>query len=370
MKKNIAIIASVLHPIRQRHLINWYQELAKEPLLTKLFVGSKKKNIPFATNYKVNTKKEKLIYVIYNILKLNKTPKALIKLLPLVAYKPKVIHLLTSNTFSNIEPLLAQEKIKLIVSFRGYDINVFPHASQKNKQQTQAIFNKADVLHFVSEDLKNKAIKLHADATKCVVINRSIDIQNMNGFIKQKPENKKPIILTVGRMVWEKGYVYALETMFVLKQKGIAFEYHIAGDGVDKAMLEFHVKRLELEEVVVFKGELSHNAVKQTMVNADIYFQPSIIEGIPNSIFEAAYFKLPIVASQVGGIPEVITHELTGLLSPSCQPVSFAKNLLTLLENKALRTKMGANAQQHIIDNFTRKKEIEKWLDVYRKLMH
>lgn len=365
MNKNIAIIASFIHPIRQKHLLDWYTDLSKETVNTKLFLGSKISEISFAENYKINTKKEQLKYIISNFVRFRKISGHFKKIQPLLRFKPEVIHLLTSNAFGNIESIVERGHIKLVVSFRGYDINVFPNQSEENKILTQRIFQKADVLHFISEDLKKTAIKLNADPKKCVVINRSIKIYKNENLNKSTIRNKKLIILSVGRLVWEKGYLFALETISILKNKGYDFEYHIAGSGNDYGMLNFHVNRLNIADIVKFKGELSRKEVKNVLLNSDVYFQPSLTEALSLAIIEASYYKLPIVSSNTGGIPEVVEHEVTGFLSTPCQPEGYAENIIKLFENEELRIQMGNNAHSRIIKNFSREREIEKWRELY-----
>lgn len=367
MKKNIAIIASYIHPIRQKHLLDWYADFSIEDINAKLFLGSKSLEIPFAENYKINSKNEKLIYTISNLLTLKKTPNQLKKLQPLIKFRPEIIHLLTSNAFGHIEPILENGTIKLIVSFRGYDINVFPYESHENKMLTQHIFQRADVLHFISEDLKKAAIKLKADPKKCVVINRSIKIDKSENLNKSTLRNKKLIILSIGRLVWEKGYLYALETISILKNKGYDFEYHIAGSGNDYGMLNYHVNRLNIADIVKFKGELSRKEIKKALLNSNVYFQPSLSEALSLAIIEASYYKLPIISSNTGGIPEVVEHGVTGLLSKVCQPESYAENIIKLFESEELRIQMGNNAHNRIIENFSRENEIEKWRELYYK---
>jgi colanic acid/amylovoran biosynthesis glycosyltransferase len=368
MKKNIAIIASYIHPIRQKHLLDWYADLFKESVNTKLFLGSKSPEIPYADNYKINSKSEKIIYAISNLLTLKKTPSQLKKKLqPLIRFKPEIIHLLTSNAFGHIEPILESGSIKLIVSFRGYDINVFPYESRENKMLTQRIFQKADVLHFISEDLRRTAIKLKADPKKCIVINRSIKIDKNENLNKTAMRNKKLIILSVGRLVWEKGYLYALETISILKNKGYDFEYHIAGSGNDYGMLNYHVNRLNIADIVIFKGELSRKEIKKALLNSDVYFQPSLSEALSLALIEASYYKLPIISSDTGGIPEVVKHGVTGLLSNVCRSENYAENIIKLFESEDLRIQMGNNAHDRIMKNFSRVKEIEKWRELYYK---
>lgn len=369
MNTRIAFIASSINPVRQRHLLDWYHDIKKQLPESQLFLGSRESGVPYALNYKINSKLEKIKYAFLNSLRFKSTPKELKKIRPLLEYDPEIIHLLTSNAFENIEPYLRNRHIKLIVSFRGFDINVFPFRSDDNKLLTQRIFQKADKLHFVSESLKDTAISLGADAQKCIVIRRSIRIQ-MDEEVKPRERiGQKTIILSVGRLVWEKGYFYALEAMAILKEQGYGFEYRIIGDGVDRNMLSFHIKRLDLQNQVKLFGQGTREDVKNQMQEADIYFQPSVIEGIPNTIYEAMYYGLPIISTHTGGIPEVLENDDTAYLYPICSPDKYAESLIKLLENSEKRREMGDKARKKILSEFSRVIEIDKWKEIYMELL-
>lgn len=370
MTTKIAVVASFIHPIRQKHLLDWYEDLLdeEEEMRFQLFLGSKNKEIPSAINYKVNSKQEKLKYTILSLFKSNTKIAGLKKIQPLVNFSPRIIHLLTSNAFANIEPILEDNNIKLIVSFRGFDINVYPFQSHENREFTQRIFEKADVLHFISEDLKKSAIQMNADPEKCIVIRRSIRTTEKERSKFSKPVKNRLVVLTVGRLVWEKGYLYALETMAILKKRGYDFEYQIAGKGVDYNMLNFHVKRLNINDRVRFLGELTPEEVKDKLVKADIYFQPSLTEALSLALIEASFYGLPIVSTNIGGIPEVVVDQVSGFLSSTCDSNAFSNNIIKLLEDKNLRTRMGSAANKHIVNKFSREIEIQKWKEIYASL--
>lgn len=367
MTKRIAVIASSIHPIRQKHLLEWYEDLLNADLTTQLFLGSKDDNIPYAINYKINSKLEKLKYLGLNLFKF-KLFRDFKRIQPLVNYKPAIIHLLTSNAFVNIEPILESKSLKLIVSFRGYDLNVFPRQSEKNLQLTQRIFEKADVLHFISEDLKKTALQMNANPEKCLVINRSIRTTTQVDLKKHRTSNKRSIILSVGRLVWEKGYLYALETVAILKNRGIDFQYQIVGSGVDFNMLIFHSERLNITSHVNFLGELAPEDIKKKLIEADIYFQPSLTEALSLAIIEASYYGLPVVSSNIGGIPEVVEDAVSGFLSDFANPEEYANNITKLMMDQGLRIMMGNAGHKRIKENFSRGEEIEKWKKVYNSL--
>lgn len=360
MIRKIAIVASSIHPVRQAHLLNWYSDLVKQEVSAKLFIGGKNAAIPHAMNYKINSKLEKFRYLLKGFVA--------DKNQPLIDYQPQIIHLLTSNAYANIESILNDKSIKLIVSFRGFDINVLPKQSDETMQLTQRIFERADVLHFISEDLKRTAIKMNADPYKCIVIHRSIRLNTQVDFKLSRPKRNKITIVSVARLVWEKGYLYAMEAMAILKNKGCDFEYHIVGTGIDYNMLVFHRDRLNIKDQVKFLGELDSADVKQKLIEADIYLQPSLTEALSLAIIEASLAGLPIVSTEVGGIPEVVENNVSGFLTEACNSENLAKSLLKLINDKELRKTMGEKGIDIITKKFSRDIEIKKWLELYKTM--
>lgn len=362
MNHKIAIVASSIHPIKQRHLIDWYYDVKSTGLNCQLFIGSKDKDLPEAINFKLNSKKEKIKYFFKG-----KKPK---KIQPLLDYKPDVIHLLTSNAFSHISSFLLDKKIKLIVSFRGYDINVFPGLSDDNLKKTKEIFDRADVLHFNSESLMTRAINLGADRKKCIVIYRSVRIDQKIDSIKKRQyvKNATIRILSVGRLVWEKGYVYGLESLSILKNNGAEFQYFIAGDGIDENLIRYHIQRLNLNENVCLLGLVPKKKIQELMSQSDIFFQSSLIESLPNSVIEASLAGLPIVSSNAGGVSEVVKNNESGFISEICKPEAYADSLEKLILDKELRLKMGKRGKEIAFEKFNRVNEVNHWIELYKKI--
>lgn len=359
MSKRIAIIASSIDPIKQGHLLEWYDDLILKKIECKLFIGSKTQAVPYAENYKLNSRMEKIKYLFKGkIAKKNQ---------PLIDYNPEIIHLLTSNTFQSIRSSL-KKNTKLVVSFRGYDINVFPTLSDENLKITQEVFERADTLHFISKGLRDNAVLLGADPSKSIVIKRSLNFTKLMKTSSNDVIDDKIVILSVCRLVWEKGLLYALEAIAKLVKLNYNIQYIIIGDGIDKNALLYHVKRLKLEDTVVFLGYLSKKESFAYYEKASIYLQPSLQEALSNSIMEASFFGLPVVATNTGGIPEVVEHGRTGLLAPIANSDKLFEYLIRLIEDKELRLEYGRNANIKMKEEFNRNKEINEWLEIYNTL--
>jgi len=98
----------------------------------------------------------------------------------------------------------------------------------------------------------------------------------------------------------------------------------------------------------------------------DIFVLPSVKEGLPYTILEAGLAGLPVVASNTGGIPDIIQHEETGMLVQPKNDKELTKALLYLLKNKKKRYQLGIQLQQTIKNNFTKNKMVEETLRLYR----
>lgn len=369
MTKKIAAIASSIHLIKQRHLIEWYEAVQFKFDKVVLFVGSASSAPPRARVYRLESRLAKLRYFVRHFAKLSGVRRELLRFSPLLDYDPDLVHLLTAQTYARIKPVLGNLKVRLVVSFRGFDLNVFPYQSESNLTLIREIFQRADCLHFISDDLRRKAVFLGADVNKTVVIRRSFDVDVRSELVlDERVHSDTSLIVTVGRLVWEKGYIYALKALSLLKARGYRFSYAIVGEGIDRDMLVHHIKRFGLEDEVRLLGELDRDSVFKLLSKASIYLQPSISEGLCNAVMEASFYKVPVVAFATGGIPEVVLDGETGLLCETYDYVELAGTIQRMLDSPELRMKFGNAGRGHILENFSRKNEVEQWLDLYSQV--
>jgi len=143
-----------------------------------------------------------------------------------------------------------------------------------------------------------------------------------------------PLLLMVSRLSHEKGHVDLLEALAILKRNGIRCHAVIVGEGYERGAIERARKRLDLRDDVTLTGHKSD--VRPYFAMASLYLMPSHSEGSPNSLLEAMAAGVPCVASNAGGIPEIMTNERTGLLVPLRNPEALAKAIGRLLADPAL----------------------------------
>lgn len=142
----------------------------------------------------------------------------------------------------------------------------------------------------------------------------------------------------------------------------------LAGDGSERAQLEKLASELKLgHDAVTFLG--FRQDVPEFLSALDAYVLPSRDEGLGTAILEALAVGLPVVATRVGGIPESVLHERTGLLVPPDQPDALAAAMRRIMDEPALRESLPAGAREHIRANFTEEVLVEKTLGFYARMV-
>ncbi len=166
-----------------------------------------------------------------------------------------------------------------------------------------------------------------------------------------------PLLLCVGRFSKEKGHSILLEAVELLRaslekqKKPSAFALLLIGDGLLRNSLERQVRDRRLESSVIFLGE--QRDVRPYFAAADLLVLPSLSEGSPNVLLEAMSARLPVVATDVGGVSEIVSDGETALLVPPNRPGELAKALEKLLENPELRQQLSSRAQRRLVDHFS-----------------
>jgi colanic acid/amylovoran biosynthesis glycosyltransferase len=198
----------------------------------------------------------------------------------------------------------------------------------------------------------------------------SVDVEY---FKREKPyvikQNQKIKIVTTGRLHFQKGYVYSLQAMKMLKDAGYDYEYKIIGDGPDKHMIQYLISELQLEEHVLLTGKISLTEVKQILLDSDIFVLPSLYEGIANAALEAMALQLPLVTTRSGGMAEVITHRENGMLVERFDGRLIFEAVKELIDHPDVRKKISDNSNIVIKKIFNTKNQIDKYHTFYQSLI-
>ena len=171
-------------------------------------------------------------------------------------------------------------------------------------------------------------------------------------------------IVSIGELHKNKGFIYGIETINELKDKIQNFKYTIFSFGGDEAeYLKEKIKELNLENFIELKINKENHS--QKLKDFDIYFMPSIKEGLPYVLLEAGINSLPIVASDTGGINEIVENYKNGFLIKPKDVNGFLLALERLINYKELRNEFGVNIKNKIISNFNLEKMLKETKEIY-----
>ncbi|WP_144510780.1 glycosyltransferase family 4 protein [Bacillus sp. FJAT-22090] len=189
-------------------------------------------------------------------------------------------------------------------------------------------------------------------------------------FIKQMkaktlitpPRNKKVIIYT-GRLTELKGIQNLLVALGKLKRKRQDWVCWIVGSGDEEAKLRTKSKALGLEDYVYFLGK--RDDVPSLLAKSDIYVLPTLLENQPLSLIESQIAGKAAIVSDVGGLPEMVKHKVTGLLTPPGDTNALYENMDLLLSNELLRRNLGSNAKKWGMTHWSIDQGMKSLMEVY-----
>ncbi|HEY3311937.1 MAG TPA: glycosyltransferase [Anaerolineales bacterium] len=174
----------------------------------------------------------------------------------------------------------------------------------------------------------------------------------------------RPLILSVGRLVEKKGFEDLILACAELHTRGLVFKCEIIGKGPREAALRELIARLDLSGTVRLVGPRPQDEIVSSYQNATIFALPCVVgedgnrDGLPTVLLEAMATGLPVVSTQLTGIPEIVDDGETGLLVPEHDPAALANALASLLADPASRNRMGRQAQEKVNREFDLRKNV------------
>ena len=209
------------------------------------------------------------------------------------------------------------------------------------------------------------------DKKKIRVVPNGVDTQRFKPSEGCKPLmheiglDSKLCVLFVGRLIPRKGLNYLVEAASLIAKEYSQTKFLIVGNGPQKHQMLSHLEKMNLSRNFVFLGDVSENVLPVLYDCADVFVLPSIQEGQGIALLEAQASGKPVVAFNVGGVPEAVLTGKTGLLvKPDSNKLADA--IMKLLTNWTLRKKMGELGRKFVAENFSWEICAEKMLSVYR----
>jgi glycosyltransferase involved in cell wall biosynthesis len=215
----------------------------------------------------------------------------------------------------------------------------------------------------VSENERQAGLAARAcDDSTTVVIRNGVAPGNAD---VRESEGDRPRIVMVGRLQAPKDPITLVRALAMIRET--AFEALLVGDGPDRSVVEEEIRRLGIEPSVHVLGNRSD--VHELLATADVFALSTRSEGLPLSILEAMAAGLPVVASNVGGVAELVVQGETGMLVPPGDPGALAETIEGLLGDQPLARRLGEAARMRVAEHFDLAAVQDAHLALYRRTL-
>jgi glycosyltransferase involved in cell wall biosynthesis len=180
-------------------------------------------------------------------------------------------------------------------------------------------------------------------------------------------------ILFVGRLIERKGVQHLIRALGAVRERTPA-RLVIIGDGPERAHLEELARGAGVAEHVDFRGRVSDEQLRRAYATAKVFVLPSVLdarqdtEGLGVVLLEAMNYSVPVVASDIGGITDIVQHERTGLLVPPGDETALAAALTRLLTDRVLSNTLGTAGLRALRESFSWERIVDRWEAVYRRV--
>jgi len=270
--------------------------------------------------------------------------------------------------------------LPLVVSLHGSDVFL----AEKGwifKKSAQIALDAADWITASSDDLKERALKIGGGKECATTIPYGVDPAAFHPNERMREEVRSELklgendilVFAIGRLVAKKGFEYLIKAAPMVIAEVPNIRFLIAGSGDLEENLKKLTSECEVADYFLFPGKLPRERVPAFMNAADIIAVPSIhdaegnVDGLPNVVMEALSSKKAVVASEIGGIPSVISNEENGILIPEKDEKALAQAIIKLARSPKLRRKLAEEARKRIERKHTWDKVGEQYLNCFER---
>ena len=232
----------------------------------------------------------------------------------------------------------------------------------------------ADCVLVNAEAIRDTLIEQGYKAQKIVVIRNGIVLSRFerrkNGSVLRNELGipaSAPLVCVFSRLNRMKGVEYFLDAVALLAPKFPEARFLIVGDGAGRAELERHSGNLGLADIVKFTG--FRTDVPELLRETSVSVLPSLSEGLSNSLLESMAAGVPVIAANVGGNPEIVEHNISGILVPSRDSVSLAAAMRTVLQDSQLAARLGEAGARRVSELFSMERSVLEVERLYERLV-
>ncbi|WP_066633881.1 glycosyltransferase [Desulfolucanica intricata] len=292
-------------------------------------------------------------------------------------YRPDLVH--THGVRANLLGRLAARRAgvrKIVTTVHSLLVQDYPDFFSRLANTWTELLTRGLTDHFiaVSRELKNALVKDGLPENKISVIYNGLDLDKFKPRLPAGSYRKRlgcgpqvPLVAIVARLHAVKGHKIFLQAVDKVLEAVPEARFLVVGAGPDEIQLKELTGRLGLESVVNFLGFVED--VPDLMADLDLLVIPSLWEGFGLTAIEAMTVGVPVVASDVGGLPEVVRAGETGILVPPRDPAALAKAIIWVLKHREEAGRMAARGAEVVRSEFSSEVMARKTGELYQKLM-
>lgn len=291
-------------------------------------------------------------------------------LLGKLVYFPKSVYLAEMMTRDKIDHIhvhfasFPAAVAYMIHQFSNISYSFTAHGSDLHRDQHMLCEKIQDAKYVISISQYNKDMMIDhcgkENAEKIKIVHCGVDLERFkqDEAVNQTNSSDYLSIICIGSLHEVKGQRYLIEACHILHQSNIPFHCNFVGDGEDRKLLEEMVESYGIDDKVTFHGRLAQADVIRQLKQADVAALTSVPsqdgrrEGIPVALMEAMAFSLPVVATRLSGIPELVDDGITGYLTEAGDSEAIATALTELSQNPDQQKIMGRAGRAKIEAEF------------------
>jgi len=229
------------------------------------------------------------------------------------------------------------------------------------------ILSNSTLIRCLQKDDAFELLKFGASLDKIRIVPNAVD----TNLFKPSEEREENSLIWVGRMVPEKGLKYLIKALhIVIKEhylKNISLK--LIGDGPQSSSLLKMVRRFDLKKHVRFLGSRSRKEVANILARSSLFVFPSIREGMPFSVLEAMSCGLPVIASRVIGLRNLVVDGYNGLTVPPGDSKSLADTIALLITDSTFKERLSKNAREYVLRKHSYDQILPKLLRMYHEVI-
>lgn len=266
---------------------------------------------------------------------------------------------------------LTREKAHFVVSFHGSEVNRLMQRSQRERAHWRRFLDGIDANVVCSAALGAELRSALGDTLRVEVVHNGIDPRQLTGPSIRRSQGDRGVILSVGKFVSLKGQSVLLESFIRIANEYPDLSLVIVGANGDCfPALQRRVQEAGLSARVTLIRDVIHADMASYFQRANFFVLPSIREGFPIVLLEAGLFQLPVIASRVGGIPELLDHRENGILVTPSDVEELTLSLIELLRNPHEADSLAKSLHDRVMNDFTWSVAYAKYEAILKKLLH